>query len=391
MPRQKEEPTRGARRGFRSPGMDRGHAVIWALTPRGACYVQATTVVSVQTSNYTVSWGTDDWDACGERCILLSGLSGPAQRTLPVRVHSLRQRQRAGLAGGFVLALMLAGASPAQAADMATTATCVDGGGISWRTKVVWGKPYVASDGVRRVHVDYAGWTTRARVLATDSIVRSYDGSGALVQKLVRTASRDYHLGSAYDSRNPVNPPSRAAKVTISVGKDDDGFANCIATHRQPVAAAVTTLTAYVTGYTYYDNTPPGSATISHPVIHTRAGGVGTYDDPVTVAVGHSMATGRDVLDYPAGTRFYMPYLKRYFIVEDTCGDGARPEQGPCHVHPANVTAWLDIWVDGRGGSENSATACAEAITGNQLVITNPGPDHPVLPGPVSSNGQCAI
>ena len=308
-----------------------------------------------------------------------------------MRALSLRQRQRASLVGGLVFALVLVGTTPAQAADSATTATCVDGGGISWSTKVVWGKPYVAPDGVRRVHVDYAGWTTNARVLATDSTVKSYSGTGALVQTLVRTASPDYRLGTAYDSRNPANPPSGGAKVAVSVGKDNDGFSNCTATHAEPAAAPGTTLMAYVTGYTYYDNTPPGSAAISHPVIHTRAGGVGTYDDPITVAVGHSMATGRDVLDYAAGTRFYMPYLKRYFIVEDTCGDGARPENGPCHIHPDNVAAWLDIWVDGKGGSEDSATACAEAITSNRSVILNPGRDQPVLPGPVSRDGHCAI
>jgi len=304
---------------------------------------------------------------------------------------SLRQHQRAGLVVAFVFALTLVGATPVQAADPATTATCVDGGGIRWSTKVVWGKPYVSADGVRRVRVDYAGWTTNSRAVATDSTVKSYNGSGALVQTLVRTASPDYRLGTVYDSRNPANPTSGGAKITVSVGKDNDGFSNCVATHTEPGAPSETTWTAYVTGYTYYDNTPPGSAAISHPVIHTRAGGVGTYNDPITVAVGHSLATGRDVLDFAAGTRFYMPYLQRYFMVEDTCGDGARPENGACHVHPANVTAWLDIWVDGQGGSENSATDCAEAITGNRRVVLNPTRDYPVVSGAVSRAGQCAI
>src|SRR5512135_1310636 len=39
---------------------------------------------------------------------------------------------------------------------------------------------------------------------------------------------------------------------------------------------------AYTTGYTWFDNTPPGSGEISHPVLHAKAGGTGTYADPIT-------------------------------------------------------------------------------------------------------------
>ena len=53
---------------------------------------------------------------------------------------------------------------------------------------------------------------------------------------------------------------------------------------------------AYITAYTWFDNTPAGSPTISHPVLHKTAGGSGTYEDPVTIAVGHSLETGTDIL-----------------------------------------------------------------------------------------------
>lgn len=158
-----------------------------------------------------------------------------------------------------------------------------------------------------------------------------------------------------------------------------------------PTLPSAGTFTAYVTGYTWFDNTPAGSADISHPVLHQKADGTGTYADPITVAVGHDMSSGRDVLDYAAGTRFYMPYLQRYFIVEDTCGDGARPENGACHKHPSNVTAWLDIWVDGEGGSSSSADACARRITGNHVVEMNPPNGRAVTSGSVASGGRCAI
>ncbi|NUS36998.1 MAG: hypothetical protein HOQ04_11190 [Pseudarthrobacter sp.] len=93
-------------------------------------------------------------------------------------------------------------------------------------------------------------------------------------------------------------------------------------------SAERTVTTACATAYTWFDNTPAGSATISHPVLHKSAGGAGTFEDPITIAVGHSLASGRDVLDFPAGTRLYLPDVRRYFIVEDTCGDGNDPRTG---------------------------------------------------------------
>lgn len=148
-----------------------------------------------------------------------------------------------------------------------------------------------------------------------------------------------------------------------------------------------TRMSGYVTGYAYWDNTPPGSATISHPRIHEVADGTGTYADPVTVAVGHDMSSGSDVLDWPAGTRFYLPYLKRYFIVEDTCGDGPTPEKGPCHTgYPSRAITWLDVWVGGQNADQSASDKCMSAITGVHTVIKDPRNDYPVSPGEVTDN-----
>ncbi|HEX2416618.1 MAG TPA: hypothetical protein VHJ83_00655 [Micromonosporaceae bacterium] len=148
-----------------------------------------------------------------------------------------------------------------------------------------------------------------------------------------------------------------------------------------------TRISGYVTGYSYWDNTPPGSATISHPRIHEVADGSGTYADPVTVAVGHDMSSGSDVLDWPAGTRFYLPYLKRYFIVEDTCGDGSTPENGPCHAgYPSPAGTWLDVWVGGQNADQSASDKCMSAITGVHAVIKDPRNHYPVSPGEVTDN-----
>lgn len=155
--------------------------------------------------------------------------------------------------------------------------------------------------------------------------------------------------------------------------------------------------TAYTTGYGYWDNTPAGSSTISNPVIHQQAGGTGTWSDPVTVAVGHSLATGSDVLDYPAGTKFYVPSVQKYFITEDTCGDGATPQNIPCHnltnpsnPAPAGDTTWIDLWVGGASGSQSVSNACENTLTDTHTIIVNPSvTNYKVITGDIVSSAGC--
>ena len=142
----------------------------------------------------------------------------------------------------------------------------------------------------------------------------------------------------------------------------------------------------YLTGYSFWDNTPPGSAAIAKPVIRQRAGGTGTHKDPITLAVGHSFATGRQVLDFPPGTRFYFPALRRYAIVEDVCGDGNSPQNGPCHTGHKGLP-WIDIYVDGRKSGRGAANACMNRITGIHDVIVNPPANLPVQRGALTESG----
>lgn len=147
-------------------------------------------------------------------------------------------------------------------------------------------------------------------------------------------------------------------------------------------------IAVYLTGYTWHDNTPPGDRISQPREAGARASGSGTWDDPITVAVGHSLASGQDVLDFPAGTLFYVPSLRRYLIVEDTCGDGPEPEDGPCHrlddpdnPAPEGASAWLDVWVDGRDVDEETAHACARRLTGLHMVVVNPSAGYVVADG----------
>jgi 3D (Asp-Asp-Asp) domain-containing protein len=148
----------------------------------------------------------------------------------------------------------------------------------------------------------------------------------------------------------------------------------------------------YMTAYTWFDNTPAASPDISHPVVHREAGGTGTYEDPVTLAVGHSLKTGKDVLDIPSGTRIYIPNVRRYFIVEDTCGDGPTPEDGPCHLGAKGYGAsvWIDMWIGGEGESSSVARRCTQQVTGVRTAVFNPRADYAVASGRgVINSGKC--
>ena len=155
--------------------------------------------------------------------------------------------------------------------------------------------------------------------------------------------------------------------------------------------------TAYTTGYGYWDNTPPSSTVISNPVLHKTAGGTGTWADPVTIAVGHSITNGVDSLDYPVGTRMYIPNLQKYFIVEDTCGDGDTPQDGPCHNvsrSAPGVTVWFDVWIGGESGTAKESEDCQATLTDSvgalHTVIVNPSVQtYKVTPGDILSDGVC--
>jgi hypothetical protein len=165
----------------------------------------------------------------------------------------------------------------------------------------------------------------------------------------------------------------------------------------RPINAAaapslVTITTAYTTGYTWFDNSPPGND-ICCGVIHRAAGGTGTYADPITLAAG---LVSSGVLDYPAGTRFYMPDVRRYFIVEDSCGNVG---SGGCHFlnkAPAGATTWVDRWVGGTASDSQAAVQdCANYLTdeggGTPLhtIVEGPPAGLPVVSGPLFQNGQC--
>ncbi len=144
--------------------------------------------------------------------------------------------------------------------------------------------------------------------------------------------------------------------------------------------------TAYLTGYSYYDNTPPGSATIAYPnAQHKVAGGTGSYANPITLAVGWHRSNGPQ---WAPGTRFYLPFLRKYVRVEDQCGD--RAQYGPCYrldQADRGATTWIDVWVDGRGYSRADSERCMRTITRIHTVVYQPRATYPVHKGSIT--GAC--
>lgn len=140
--------------------------------------------------------------------------------------------------GIAVLMLGLGANSVAQAVEQ--TSACSDGGGTAWSTMTHWGGTYVDASGTTRVTNNYVAWTTNHEWRPTQTTVRTYDGSGKLLQTLFRERGFDYNAGTSRDARNPLDPPSSPgrAKVVLTVGTDGDGKSDCTVTFVQPAATA---------------------------------------------------------------------------------------------------------------------------------------------------------
>jgi len=130
---------------------------------------------------------------------------------------------------------------------------------------------------------------------------------------------------------------------------------------------------AYVSGYGWPDNSPPGAVVSGSGT----AGGTGTFANPITVAVGYVGSKP----DFAYGTKFYVPNVRRYFVVEDTCAD--------CHTTPTGSSVWVDLWTGGNGSNNAAVLACENAITGSHTIVLNPDAGRPVLPGALDGAAGC--
>jgi F5/8 type C domain/Ricin-type beta-trefoil lectin domain len=154
-------------------------------------------------------------------------------------------------------------------------------------------------------------------------------------------------------------------------------------------AFAATTQQTFLTFYGWWDNTPPGGD-IAFPKIHSTAGGKGTFADPITFATATQ--------ELSPGTKVWVPRVKKYFIMEDSCEEctadwtGHGPDGGPNLRH-------IDLWIGGKGGSPFDAIDCEDALTHSnddgtpvlEPVIANPPSNEPVDSTPLfnTGTGEC--
>lgn len=152
----------------------------------------------------------------------------------------------------------------------------------------------------------------------------------------------------------------------------------------------------FLTFYGFFDNSPPGLA-IAHPVIHSGAGGKGTFADPISFAVAPQV---QKVMK--PGTKIYIPSFKKYFIMEDDCtssGPGGIPVQGiGCDGELKAGVNEFDLWIgatnkgDNPGGkaSNSQMTRCEDRLTANNVpIIIKPASNLPVNTTPLLNHGHC--
>lgn len=184
------------------------------------------------------------------------------------------------------------------------------------------------------------------------------------------------HHGNHQDNRRDSNQGhhQHGSHGTGSGGSNSgsgNGGQPPVVTPPPPVTGGIVLPNVYITGYADGDNTPPGSPVTDLDGHHGVAGGNCTYANPTTMAVGHVISGGVDKGDFAYGTIFYVADMQGggcYFVAQDTCGDGATPQNSACHK-PEEGSLQLDAYV-GPKGSES----CEGSMTTIHTVIENPPP-----------------
>lgn len=131
----------------------------------------------------------------------------------------------------------------------------------------------------------------------------------------------------------------------------------------------------YVTFYGWPDNDPAGNG-IAYPGLHQGASGTGTYADPITFAT--------DPKEWKPGTILYLPYLKRYVIMEDSCAE--------CITDWKTMKYHIDIWLESNGSFDSQVLACENTLTREKTSVEiDPPSDRPVDATPLfdTKTGTC--
>jgi hypothetical protein len=119
-------------------------------------------------------------------------------------------------------------------------------------------------------------------------------------------------------------------------------------------------LTVAMTLYGWPDNSPPGGD-IAYPKIHQKAGGTGTFADPVTFAT--------DKGECAPGTIIYVPAFLKYGIMEDGCVACSSDWSSGMKYH-------FDFWLNSSAAADGSKVqACEGNWTMDMTTVEIDAPD----------------
>ncbi|KAM0794795.1 hypothetical protein BDR22DRAFT_939914 [Usnea florida] len=141
-----------------------------------------------------------------------------------------------------------------------------------------------------------------------------------------------------------------------------------------------------LTFYGWPDNSPPGSDNAfdcgrgTNPDGEPKAGGTGTYDDPI------SFATATDNNNLPRCAIVYVPLLRKYFRNEDDCAQCGSDWDSKKEYH-------IDLWTGSNtAGGGQSQLDCEDNLPGGpSTIILDPPRSLPVDPTPLYNlpTNQC--
>ena len=182
----------------------------------------------------------------------------------------------------------------------------------------------------------------------------------------------------ANNPNNPNNPPNPA---------------NPNNPNNPPNPVNENTVQVYITFYGFNDN-DNGSGKFSTNVIaypksdgnptdhNVATEGTGTYQDPVTFATGiNDINSGA----FPVGGIIYIPFLQKYFMLEDQCAGCDKEKQGQ-QYH-------IDLYMGPSDHASDSKALydCEGKYTGVAGIIMKPPPNLSVDTTTMFQNNQCTI
>jgi 3D (Asp-Asp-Asp) domain-containing protein len=181
--------------------------------------------------------------------------------------------------------------------------------------------------------------------------------------------------GSPEGSASPVDAATQSADSATDQGAEAGTPDSATNVDASAAPDGATTMPVYVTFYGWADNSPPGAAIAypkngAFPTLHNTAGGTGTYADPITFA--------SDRTEFAPGTRLYVPFIEKYVIMEDDCGQ--------CDTDWTTAHKWhIDVWMNSNASESSSALiACEDAWTRAQTSVeVNPPSSQLVTTAPL--------